>query len=485
MKSCPKCGAKLEDNARFCLTCGTEYRVPKPAAPASGTPDALPADAAENPLLGDKNLINESTIIGKQEKYEASNITINNTVTEDHSHMTVVCSISGKRVYMDHSVICPECSKPVALEYYVEASKRCERCEERAREAFRTTAAAILAEGVLDVVRKERLDAAARSVRLSEDAQREILRSLQKRTPASAAKLSPVQEAELETAVKWLMRLNVPTQQKQALASLAVLHENTGNYAVDFWYYLGRALVTPEESIRSSEEELTDNYWQRYWGYLAYCITGSPKGSAAVERLRGTFGDREDDIRLAEASYCMTRWFTSGDPSMMEHAGELAAKIRPGSLSRPLVFVYRTLRRILDEPIRLETQYDSEEMFVLLCLFRAGSYFKYLKTRAQEQERRMAAERERVEQERQVAEEARRKRRADEEAERSRRMEQEIARLQGVSVSGESKTFAGYETVAPEGKRRGGWKRTLWIILVILILIIIALFLIPVPESWT
>ena len=93
--------------------------------------------AGAAPLVGDKNLINESTIIGKQEKYEASNITIHNNITEDHSHTTIVCAVSGKRIYLDHSVVCPKCGKQVALEYYVEASKRCENCEQQAREEYR------------------------------------------------------------------------------------------------------------------------------------------------------------------------------------------------------------------------------------------------------------------------------------------------------------------------------------------------------------
>ncbi|MFR4024880.1 MAG: hypothetical protein ACLTZY_02945 [Alistipes indistinctus] len=100
-------------------------------AGAERTPAAEAPEAA--PLVGDKNLINESTIIGKQEKYEASNITIHNNITEDHSHTTIVCAVSGKRIYLDHSVVCPKCGKQVALEYYVEASKRCENCEQQAR----------------------------------------------------------------------------------------------------------------------------------------------------------------------------------------------------------------------------------------------------------------------------------------------------------------------------------------------------------------
>ena len=111
MKTCPKCGYdKLADTARFCHKCGCDCA----AVQVKRTPAAEAPEAA--PLVGDKNLINESTIIGKQEKYEASNITIHNNITEDHSHTTIVCAVSGKRIYLDHSVVCPKGGKQVALE---------------------------------------------------------------------------------------------------------------------------------------------------------------------------------------------------------------------------------------------------------------------------------------------------------------------------------------------------------------------------------
>lgn len=485
MKTCPKCGAKLHDTARFCLSCGSEYREPATPAPRPEEEPAPKGDSPDNPLLGDKNLINESTIIGKQEKYEASNITINNTVTEDHSHTTVVCSISGKRIYMDHSVVCPECGKPVALEYYVEHSKRCERCEEKARDTFLKTAAGIASEGALDAARKARLDAEARRLRIDEATQREILRTVLKRTPSDSGRLSPVQEAELESAVKHLMRVDTPALQQQAMEALAVLHEHAENDRIDFWYFLALALIQPEQALRSYEEELADHYWQRYWGYLAYCILGSPKGSAAVDRLRLSFGERKDDILLAEAAYCMTRWFGSADQSMKSHAGELAAQIQPNRLSRPLAFIHATLRRVLDEGIRLDSQYDTEEIFTMIEIFRAGEYIEALQAREEELERRRQAERDRQERERQAAEEARRQRAEQRADERARRMEQEMARLHGDDKEpARGKAFAGYETTLPPEPKRKGGKRTLWIVIGILIAILIALFLIPAPESW-
>ena len=476
MKICPQCGTTLDENARFCHVCGAEYLIPGTKVSGSGVKTTPKTDVTDNPLLGDKNLINESTIIGKQDKYEASNITIHNTVTEDHSRTTVVCSVSGKRVYLDHSVVCPECGKPVAVEYYVEASKRCEHCETYARETFRKTASHVLAEGPLDKNRKQCLDEEAHKLHLKDDIQHEILRSLLKNLSVTSGRLNAVQEAEMEKVVKELMQLDAPASQRQALESLAVLHESTGNDTVDFWYFLGLAILTPEQAILSYEEELTDNYWQRYWGYLAYSIAGSPKSSMAIDRLQGAFGERENDIRLAEAIYCMIRWFGSPDHSMRDHAKSLAAQIQPEYLSRSLVFLYSTLQRVLKEGIRLEEVYTPEEEFALIAVFRAGEYVAHLRAEKQEQRDRWVREQ-------QLAEQARKQRQAEMEAERMQRMEREVARLKGLSET-TLKAFAGYETDIPTVRPRKGRKRIFWIIFGILIILILALFLIPVPESW-
>ena len=281
MKTCPKCGYdKLADTARFCHKCGCDCA----AAEVKRTPAAEAPEAA--PLVGDKNLINESTIIGKQEKYEASNITIHNNITEDDSRKTIVCAVSGKCIYVDHSVVCPKCGKQVALEYYVEASKRCENCERQAHEEYRAFVVRTTGAGPLDAACKQQLDAEAQRLRIDAATQASILRARQQKPAGKSAELTSVQRAELEAAVSRLITATEPEPAQKSLEALTVLHENSSNYEADYWYFLARAVVCPEESVKAYEEELTDDYWQRYWGFLGYCNTGSPKGGAAVDRLR-------------------------------------------------------------------------------------------------------------------------------------------------------------------------------------------------------
>jgi len=306
-----------------------------------------------------------------------------------------------------------------------------------------------------------------------------------------------VQRAELEAAVSRLITATEPEPAQKSLEALTVLHENSSNYEAGYWYFLARAVVCPEESVKAYEEELTDDYWQRFWGFLSYCNTGSPKGGAAVDRLRSVFGQREDDIRLAEAVYYLARGFDAFETSMLERAGELASSVRREYLSKPLISVYDTLQRLVRENIRLEEKYTPMETFVLVDVFRAGKYIEYLcveQARKEQEAREAEARREqeareaeaKLERERQTAEQALRRKQAEMSADRSKRMEQEMARLGGAKPAAtqqaDSKAFAGYETVVPGTKKRN-WGKTILIVVVCLIALIGLLFLIPAPES--
>lgn len=476
---------------------GKDLRIAVVRAMLADGQGAAAEEPEAAPLVGDKNLINESTIIGKQEKYEASNITIHNNITEDHSHTTIVCAVSGKRIYLDHSVVCPKCGKQVALEYYVEASKRCENCEQQAREEYRAFVVRTTGAGPLDAACKQQLDAEAQRLRIDAATQASILRARQQKPAGKSAELTSVQRAELEAAVSRLITATEPEPAQKSLEALTVLHENSSNYEAGYWYFLARAVVCPEESVKAYEEELTDDYWQRFWGFLSYCNTGSPKGGAAVDRLRSVFGQREDDIRLAEAVYYLARGFDAFETSMLERAGELASSVRREYLSKPLISVYDTLQRLVRENIRLEEKYTPMETFVLVDVFRAGKYIEYLcveQARKEQEAREAEARREqeareaeaKLERERQAAEQALRRKQAELSADRSKRMEQEMARLGGAKPAAtqqaDSKAFAGYETVVPGTKKRN-WGKTILIVVVCLIALIGLLFLIPAPES--
>ena len=515
MKKCTHCGAMIaDDNARFCLNCGKECEAVQPAQTTINKKQDEAGDAAS--LVGDKNVISESTIIGRQDKYEASNITIHNNITEDHSHTTVVCAVSGKRIYMDQSIVCPKCGKPVASEYYVETSKRCENCENDAIEEYRRFAVQTLAGKTLDNRLKAVLDDEARKLHIAVGKQTEVLRSLQNEAKGKDVVLSAVQQAELDAAIKRFMVVNNSVAAQKEYRVFKALHEASQNYVVDFWYYLSSAAIDPEEYIKTCEEELTENYWQRYWAYLAYCALGSAKGGAAIDHLRKVYGEREDDIRLAEAAYLLARGFSSFDSSMTSRAGEMVGNINPDYLSKPLLMVFNTLKRLSEEGLHIEPDYyNEEEYFVVVIIFCGGQLIEKLleekaaheeqmrreaaakaEAEAREREaeaRREAAEREakakREREEREAAERARQAKQRAMTEDREKRMAEEMARLGGDKQPKgakqekiEDKAFVGYQTSVPEKKKSKVGKILLYVVLALVVLLAL-LFIIPAPES--
>lgn len=209
------------------------------------------------------------------------------------------------------------------------------------------------------------------------------------------------------------------------------------------------------------------------------------------------FGQREDDIRLAEAVYYLARGFDAFETSMLERAGELASSVRREYLSKPLISVYDTLQRLVRENIRLEEKYTPMETFVLVDVFRAGKYIEYLcveqaRKEQEAREARRGANRRHARPRRSWSANARPPSRPSAGSRprcrptRSKRMEQEMARLGGAKPAAtqqaDSKAFAGYETVVPGTKKRN-WGKTILIVVVCLIALIGLLFLIPAPES--
>ncbi|MFR6633918.1 MAG: hypothetical protein ACLUQ6_01695 [Alistipes onderdonkii] len=69
----------------------------------------------------------------------------------------------------------------MALEYYVEASKRCENCEQQAREEYRAFVVRTTGAGPLDAACKQQLDAEAQRLQIDAATQASILRARQQK----------------------------------------------------------------------------------------------------------------------------------------------------------------------------------------------------------------------------------------------------------------------------------------------------------------
>lgn len=499
------CGTTTpDDNQRFCPNCGSEMVSVTAAKSVSKKRDANESDAT--PMVGDKNLINDSTIIGKQEKYEASNITINNTITEDHSHTTVVCAVSGKRVYMDNSIVCPQCSKPVAPEYYIEATKRCENCEHKAEEAFRDFAVQTLQGKSLNAGTKGVLDSKGAELLLTPEKQTEILRSVQKASTVKESVLSKMQQVELERAVKRFVQAESEDDCRAAYEVFELLHNTTQNYVADFWYFMTSAITDARKYINTYEGEVVENFWQSYWSFMAYCYAGSPKSSTAIDALRKSFAEHEADINLAEVVYLLRCGYGSHDMQMLKQAKEALPQINADELSKPLMFIYEIVAQVLQEGLSRDLAYPYKHRFVLLRLVTADKFLQYVnsveeqeriaeqKRLAEEERQRQAAEaqkrheaEEQKRREQQAREQAERERRAEQQrivAEQNAKMQAEMSRL-GVNDKEPKKDFVGYETTLPKSKKWGCGKilLTVFLGLLFIALVIGVLFLIPAPES--
>ncbi len=492
MKKCNMCGTTTpDDNQRFCPNCGSEM-VNVETSTANIKKDKKEKADKEASLVGDKNLINDSTIIGKQEKYEASNITINNTITEDHSLTTVVCAVSGKRVYMDSSIVCPQCGQPVAPEYYVEANKRCENCEHKAEKAFRDFATQHLQGKSLNAEVKALLDSKGAELLLTPAKQTEILRSLQNSSAVKDGALSKMQQMDLERAIKHLVQLNSKEECASALKMFELLHKTTQNYVADFWYYLTCALTNAEQYINNFEGEVVENFWQSYWSFLAYSKAGSPKSSTAIDALRKSFAEHDADINLAESIYLLRCGHESHETDMMTKARETFSQIEVEQLSKPLLFIHEIMAEIFQNGIKADLAYKDEHNFALTVILKAHVFIEHVQKVAESKrqaEQQRLAEEERLrkvieEQERRMAEEAEQARVAEQKrivAEQEAKMKAEMQRL-GVKEEGSGRDFVGYETTMPKEKKWGIGKILLVVLIAIVVLIGI-LFLIPAPDS--
>jgi len=491
---CTECNIVVPDGERFCSKCGRECTAPQPetAATVFRKKENAETDAARS-LLGDKNILSNSHVVGKQEHYEASNITIHNNITEDHSHTTVVCALSGKRIYLDHSVECPACHRSVSLEYYHETTRRCEACEQEARERFRDFAEPLVKGGGIDAQKKSLLETEANRLAIETEVADEIVRSLHRADSETREyRLSSIQQAELESAVHTLVGTDDESAIAQSLDRLALLHEHVDNFEVDYWHFLSQSVYRPAEAVAAYEHEVTDSYWQRYWGFLAYAAVGSVKSTEAIDRLQRVFGDREDDLRMAEIIYLFARGYLDSERSMIDRALAQAAEIRRDYLSKPLSGVYATLCELVEDGgISLRRSYTDEEKFVLFRIFHAQKRMETMLAEAEHQrmesERAQREETVRREEARRLAEAERRRKEEEQQqrqhemaARQAARIHAEMSKLQA-SEPAPSVPGKAFLNDAPKPRHNIG-KRVLIISAIVLVLLII-LFLIPAPEG--
>ena len=117
MSNCPRCGAEVSANAKFCEECGEA--VPKPKESSDGV------------SLGDKNVVAGDVIGNKIAGDSVQNKILGNAVFntfKDDTKIVNDCAVCGKHMTNDRGHTCPRCGKIVCEECFNREKRCCENC---------------------------------------------------------------------------------------------------------------------------------------------------------------------------------------------------------------------------------------------------------------------------------------------------------------------------------------------------------------------
>ena len=145
--NCPKCNAKLEDNAKFCSNCGAEIPAQRKNSGAGVS-------------IGDKNVI-------------AGDVSITNVNAQDETKLVNECHVCGKHVTNDQGHTCPECGQFTCNECFDNKKKMCDSCVKEkhkvALDKYQSFASKIYAKGAISAEDRGNLKRESESLGLSNE----------------------------------------------------------------------------------------------------------------------------------------------------------------------------------------------------------------------------------------------------------------------------------------------------------------------------
>ncbi|WP_407449090.1 zinc ribbon domain-containing protein [Fibrobacter sp.] len=145
--NCPKCNAKLEDNAKFCSNCGAEIPAQRKNSGAGVS-------------IGDKNVI-------------AGDVSITNVNAQDETKLVNECHVCGKHVTNDQGHTCPECGQFTCNVCFDKDKKMCGSCvkekHQNALKTYRSIVSKIFAKGVVSVEDRNILEKESESLGLTNE----------------------------------------------------------------------------------------------------------------------------------------------------------------------------------------------------------------------------------------------------------------------------------------------------------------------------
>ena len=152
MSTCPNCSAELEENAKFCMECGTPIPQNKKCIKCGielplkakfcfgcGAPQDGSTPVSSGVNMGDKNVI-AGDVVGQ--KIAGDNVqskvmgNLVNNVFQDETKKVISCHICGKHLTNDNAHTCPKCGEIVCEEHFNQRHNCCHNCFKIGRKKF-------------------------------------------------------------------------------------------------------------------------------------------------------------------------------------------------------------------------------------------------------------------------------------------------------------------------------------------------------------
>lgn len=324
---CPECESEIID--------AQPAEVPAASAPAKPQASSTPASegAQSGHVIKDgMGMIEENrTKIGAVETFSDNSVTTHNHTTnttnisnitqiEDDTKKSVVCEISGRKVLVTSSVVCPVCGKTVAEQYYDESKLRCALCEKKAVEAYENFYKEMTSGSrVIDNELRSVLDSKAKAYKLTADEMKELEFKLRKTQSDKQERLSDIQQKDFDRTIKQLKEDKIAAA--PCLNKVSAYAKLTDEASVQCWFWLLSAVVSPENYLKDMKAAVVDNYWQIYWGFVAAMLAKkSTEAVLCVDKAKTKYPDSINDVTLAQAYLEVFQYVETKDSAYLDDA---------------------------------------------------------------------------------------------------------------------------------------------------------------------
>ena len=269
--------------------------------------------------IGAVETFSDNSVTNHTHTTNTTNIS-NITQIADDTKKSVVCEISGKKVLVTSSVVCPVCGKTVSEQYYDEGKLRCQLCEQKAVEAYeRFYSEMVSGTRVIDSELRSVLDEKAKCLKLSPVQIKEIEIKLRKAASDKQDRLSDIQQKDLNRTLNMLMTDKIDVV--ACLNKVSVYAKLTDDSQVQCWFRLLSAIAAPDNYLQDMKNASVDDYWQTYWSFLAAMkAKKTTEAVICIDSAKKKYPEKINDITLALAYLEVMQYVTSQDESYLQDA---------------------------------------------------------------------------------------------------------------------------------------------------------------------